>query len=96
MDLERNKVVEEWTATGNRDASITSIAAAAKGSDSDVFLACNSRGLYTFDPRVSGGKAVSSKTYATNHKLSCLAATPAGQIVAGCATGELKLYKEVG
>jgi hypothetical protein len=97
MDLERGKVVEEYRAHGNDcPIRVNAIAGAAKGEDTNVFLACNNRGMYTFDPRVSGGKAVQTKTYSTNQKLSCLGATTQGNVAVGCETGEIKLFKQIG
>lgn len=56
MDVERGSVVEEWTPDEvNR---INHIAPSNKFEQSNTFLACNNKSLFTMDPRVSHAKAV--------------------------------------
>jgi len=97
MDLNRGKIVEEWSPDGR--TNVLQIAPANKDSQTTpeaTFLAIGSKSIFTLDPRVKGNKSVSQKNYAKDPHMNCLASNKAGNIAIGCKTGEIKLISEVG
>eukprot|EP00358_Blepharisma_japonicum_P005330 CAMPEP_0202942262 /NCGR_PEP_ID=MMETSP1395-20130829/2414_1 /ASSEMBLY_ACC=CAM_ASM_000871 /TAXON_ID=5961 /ORGANISM="Blepharisma japonicum, Strain Stock R1072" /LENGTH=659 /DNA_ID=CAMNT_0049638279 /DNA_START=98 /DNA_END=2077 /DNA_ORIENTATION=- len=98
MDLNRGEIVEQYNVKGN--ASIADIAPHQKLSPMTVdnlFYALSKNGLFTIDPRVSGhDKSVESKIYSSRPNLTCMASTEQGYVAAGSATGEIRMYKQVG
>jgi len=99
MDLERGKVISEWTTGGTPIRSINPMAKYAQRTAEDMINAINENTLFTIDPRINSPNKTAQKfEYAksTKAKLSTLATTGAGHLAVGSETGEIRLFREVG
>lgn len=98
MDLERGKVVEEWTIS--KDAPLKGFlpdSKYAQMTSNQTLIGFNARSLFRIDPRLPGEKIVSqeSKTYATKNDFSCGATTGAGELALASTKGEIRLFDKL-
>jgi hypothetical protein len=95
LDLERGKVVSEWT-PGTGINKLLPVSKEAQKTGNKVFMGMNERSIFAMDPRMKPsqhtGNRVYAFTYATNVKLSSGATDSAGHIVAGNRLGQLRLF----
>lgn len=101
MDLNRGKVVEDWTMTKD-SVGIPVVNFApndkyAEMGDEETFLGLSKQSLFRVDPRTKN-KIVDSdfKQYKSKTNFSQIATTDNGYIVASTKGGEIKLYDELG
>ena len=92
LNLERGKVVQEWTSS---DLPIDKICFEDK-SAGNMLIGVNSKAIFALDPRLSKGKIAAIKTYAGKQAFSAVTSVPSGGVCAGTKKGEIKLFKQVG
>lgn len=98
LDLERGKVVNEWTP--GLETSVNSILPVSKTVQGDAsettFLAINEKAIFLMDPRQKtdsiSGNRVRTFNYATNVKLSAAATDSNSRIVVTNKTGQFRLF----
>lgn len=101
MDLNRGKVVEDWTMTKDSVdlpvVNFTSNDKYAEMGDDETFLGLSKQSLFRVDPRTKN-KIVDSdfKQYKTKTNFSQIATTDSGYIAASTKAGEIKLYDRLG
>ncbi len=100
MDLERGEIVDTWKGDQNMGAHIDSIQRSSKYSHltgAQEFVGLNKNSLLRMDPR-SKEFIVQSKRYAasTRARLECVATTGAGYLAVASATGDIRLYDQIG
>ena len=95
LDLERGKIVNEWT-PGTGINKMMPVSKQSQRGGEKTFLGMNERSIFAIDPRMKPnehtGNRVYSFTYATNVKLSTAATDREGHIVAGNRSGQLRLF----
>lgn len=95
LDLERGKIVNEWT-PGTGINKMMPVSKQSQRGGEKTFLGMNERSIFAIDPRIKPnehtGNKVYSFTYATNVKLSTAATDREGHIVAGNRSGQLRLF----
>jgi hypothetical protein len=98
FDFEKEKVVEEWEATGVKEfKSFYGETKNAQSTPSSNIIACSNKGMYTLDPRVNkSDKAVNQKVYSTNYLFNRISANLNGQIAIGSKNGEIRMYSKMG
>lgn len=98
FDLGKGKIVEEWSADEMK--SIDQVSHERKFdqmTDNQIMIGMNKNNLFTMDPRINKkNKVVSSKSYKTNPKMSCLTSTDFGGVATGSLNGEIRLYSGIG
>ena len=97
LDLERGKVVNEWTpGLGTSVNAILPVSSSSQAPGEKTFLGLNERAIFVIDPRVKTsditGNRVKSFNYATNVKLNAAATDAQSHIVVTNKTGELRLF----
>jgi hypothetical protein len=96
LDLERGKVVNEWTPSTGSITALVPLSKESQKSDEKVFLGINDRSIFAIDPRMQPkehtGNRAYSFTYTSNVKLSSAATDKFGHIVAANKIGELRLF----
>lgn len=99
MDLDREKIVDEWHAGANANFNIRNIAPYTKYAqltDQKVLTGVSYNGLFLMDPRVNGqNKMTHNYFYQSSPKFSCLATTGDGHVVVGDRKGEIRMFKGV-
>ena len=83
MDLERGKVIEEWTA--HPDTKLTSILSSRKNAQitpEQTLVGISSNAIFRLDPRLSGNKIVEEekKQYVVKSNFSCGATTSTAEL----------------
>ncbi|OIR56923.1 MAG: vacuolar import and degradation protein 27, partial [Amphiamblys sp. WSBS2006] len=99
MDLEREKIVDEWKVDDYRKIeNIVPETKYAQMTPSQTFIGLGSSSVFRIDPRVSGNKRVeeSTKQYSTPVGFTCGATTGKGEVVLGTKKGDLRLYNKIG
>eukprot|EP00741_Cyanophora_paradoxa_P021988 tig00021432_g21225.t1 len=102
LDLNRGEVVEEWKA-GN-DMAVDHVTGESKFSQMEAggnLVGLNSTTLFKMDPRLWGTKKAvvvdeSVKQYKTNYRFNLASTSASGNCVVTSATGEMRLYNEIG
>ena len=97
LDLERGKVVNEWTpGVGTSVNAILPISKFSQATEEQTFLGLNDRSVFVMDPRAGTseitGNRVSSFNYATNVKLNAAATDSDSHIVVANKTGQIRLF----
>lgn len=97
LDLERGKVVNEWTpGMGASVNAILPIASGAQATGEKTFLGLNDRSIFVMDPRVNpseiSGNRVKAFNYATNVKLNAAATDAQSRMVVSNKAGQLRLF----
>lgn len=100
MDIERGEIVDTWKGDAGMGSHIDSIHRTAKYAHLEAgqeFVGLNQNSLLRMDPR-SREFIVQSKKYAsgTRAKLECVATTGAGYLAVASATGDIRLYDQIG
>ncbi|CCF56216.1 hypothetical protein KAFR_0A07820 [Kazachstania africana CBS 2517] len=99
MDLERGKVIEEWS-TG--DKNVVQYGPTKKFDQmtaEQTLLGVSQKNIFKIDPRLSEKNKIvqdQSKEYATKYNFSSLGTTENGYIAVGSEKGDLKLYDRLG
>ncbi|CAI4051309.1 hypothetical protein SUVZ_14G1190 [Saccharomyces uvarum] len=99
MDIERGKVVEEWT-TG--DKNVVQYGPAKKFDQmtpEQTIVGVSQKGVFTIDPRISGKNKIvadQSKDYVGKYNFSSIGTTEGGYIAIGSEKGDIKLYDRLG
>ena len=96
LDLERGKVVNEWTPATGSITALVPLSKESQRTDEKVFLGINDKSIFAIDPRMQPKEHVGNRaysfTYASNVKLSSAATDRNGHIVAANKIGELRLF----
>lgn len=99
MDLERGKVIEEWSTS---EKNVVQFGPAKKFDQlipEQTVLGISKKGLFKIDPRINASDKVvqdQSKEYATNCKFSSFGTTENGYIAVGSENGDVRLYDRLG
>jgi len=96
MDLERGKVVEEYSTEELTTNGLLPENRYAQREPVKTFLALNRGGIFAIDPRLPKSKVVKSRTFqyqnVKNAMINCGATTKVGHIVVGTKSGEIRLF----
>lgn len=99
MDLERGKVVEEWSAGGKDVLKYSHSKKFDQLTNEQTFLGVSGKSVFRLDPRISGANKLvteQNKDYATNNKFSSLGTTQEGFLAVGSEKGEIRLFDKIG
>lgn len=99
MDLERGKVVEEWTAGGKDVLKYSHSKKFDQLTNEQTFLGISGKSVFRLDPRISGANKVvneENKDYASNNKFCSLGTTQDGYLAVGSEKGEIRLFDKLG
>eukprot|EP00922_Rhytidocystis_sp_ex-Travisia-forbesii_P003454 GHVS01005030.1.p1 GENE.GHVS01005030.1~~GHVS01005030.1.p1 ORF type:complete len:657 (+),score=147.64 GHVS01005030.1:365-2335(+) len=91
LDVDREKVVQSWSAGGVVDNILP---CKDKATRDPTFLGTNSTSLFTVDTRLSSTEVAQTTniSYATNVQFTCGATDEAGHILLGSKLGDMRLY----
>jgi len=96
MDLEREKVVEEWQ--GPESFNFEDLTPATKYqpiTGGSLVAGVNSNTVFRLDPRISTkNKLADHKMYKTNYQFGCITTNEDGNLAVGSQKGELRLYSD--
>mmetsp|Transcript_18055 Transcript_18055/g.32338 ORF Transcript_18055/g.32338 Transcript_18055/m.32338 type:complete len:533 (+) Transcript_18055:66-1664(+) len=96
MDLETEKVVEEWR--GPEDFLIKDLIPGRKYQQmtaEQLVAGVNKNTVFRLDPRINGkNKIADHRIYKSNYKFGCITANDTGHLAVGSEKGEIRLYSE--
>ncbi|EHN00597.1 Vid27p [Saccharomyces cerevisiae x Saccharomyces kudriavzevii VIN7] len=99
MDIERGKVIEEWT-TG--DKNVVQYGPTKKFDQmtpEQTIVGVSQKGVFKIDPRISGSNKIvvdESKDYVGKYNFSSIGTTESGYVAIGSEKGDIKLYDRLG
>ncbi|SCU98383.1 LAMI_0F14378g1_1 [Lachancea mirantina] len=99
MDLERGRIVEEWSAGGKDIVNYGPSKKFDQLTNEQTFLGISEKGLFKVDPRLNAQNKIvedQSKEYATKYKFCSVGTTGEGFVAVGSEKGEIRLYDKVG
>lgn len=99
MDLDREKIVDEWCAGSSANFNIRNFAPTTKYAqltDQKVLTGVSYNGLFLMDPRVNGqNKMTHNYFYQSTPGFTCLATNGDGHVVVGSNKGEIRMFNGV-
>ncbi|SCU94135.1 LADA_0G06788g1_1 [Lachancea dasiensis] len=99
LNLERGKVVEEYSAGGKDVLKYSHSKKFDQLTNEQTFLGISGKSVFRLDPRISGTNKVvneENKDYATNYGFSSLGTSEDGYIAIGSAKGDIRLFDKLG
>ncbi|SCU96344.1 LAME_0F15940g1_1 [Lachancea meyersii CBS 8951] len=99
LNLERGKVVEEYTAGGKDILKYSHSKKFDQLTNEQTFLGISGKSVFRLDPRISGQNKLvveQNKDYATNYGFSSLATSQDGYVAIGSGKGEIRLFDKLG
>ncbi|SCU93247.1 LAFA_0F15390g1_1 [Lachancea sp. 'fantastica'] len=99
LNLERGKVVEEYSAGGKDILKYSHSKKFDQLTNEQTFLGISGKSVFRLDPRISGTNKVvteENKDYATNYGFSSLATSQDGYVAIGSGKGEIRLFDKLG
>ncbi|AET40822.1 Vid27p Ecym_6451 [Eremothecium cymbalariae DBVPG len=98
MDLERGKIVDEWSANKQNIMNYAPVKKFDQLTNEQTFLGISTDSIFRMDPRISGkNKLVTAdaKQYHTNNKFCSISSTESGLVAVGSEKGEIRLYNKI-
>ncbi|CEP64611.1 Vid27p LALA0_S12e02894g [Lachancea lanzarotensis] len=99
LNLERGKVVEEYSAGGKDILKYSHSKKFDQLTNEQTFLGISGKSIFRLDPRISGENKVvteENKDYATNYGFSSLATSQDGYVAIGSGKGDIRLFDKLG
>ena len=99
MDIERGKIVQEYTAMDGDDFKVRSVGHTSKYAEAtgeQTILGVNKNSVFSLDPRQHGAKLAQNYTYKSPMDMSTVVANGSGCVATGSGKGEIRLYNDIG